>query len=244
MAQPTYQNAGSLASGGTVNITPSIPTGYQTNDIIIALLATRGAGVTWTVPSGWNALKTENSSTISACLMWRRVPDGTHTPQAFTASAVSSWHCGVNYLFRGVNVFEPTGGSLNTPLSSFQASSTNYVSNAFTSSLDECLLCNIFVQDDNVAWTNVAWTSRSAAYSSYGLDSGYALSTYGSVVNNTDIIPATTLRTTTTAENQIAFTFTLVPPLAGPIKINNITTYSKVNSNFNASIVKINDITV
>ncbi|MGH8700696.1 MAG: DUF6701 domain-containing protein [Burkholderiales bacterium] len=79
----SYRGAGAVASAATGNVTPGLPTGWQPDDIHIAIIETAEFAAS-TMPAGWNLINAANHECCSdkyrATLFWRRALAGDTNP--------------------------------------------------------------------------------------------------------------------------------------------------------------------
>lgn len=99
-------------SGGAFSFTVAKPTGTQLGDFMLAYFFHHNNGVTLTGPSGWTLLTSDNTSTNSAAVYYKRA--GASEPSTYGFSSTDDANNGASILtFRGgqreVNVFGAFG---------------------------------------------------------------------------------------------------------------------------------------
>jgi len=106
-------------------LTPVIPGGAQTNDLMINKITARGGGAhTATMPAGWAERAKANSAGDDAILVWWKIHDGSESDPSTTldGNTGAGWSCAI-IVYRGVDTSSPwdqtevkshTGGTQQT----------------------------------------------------------------------------------------------------------------------------------
>lgn len=152
----SYVGAGSYVSGYQVDLTPSLPTGWQAGDLLI-LIQTGFSGHN-TLPSGWTSfIATSYGTGEISC--WIRVSWKIATPAeqnpTFYASRASSQ--GTVVAYRGAHPSSPINATQFSP--GFLLSVPDLTFSSVTSSIDGCGLMLIAGANDNYTWSS--WTNVS-----------------------------------------------------------------------------------
>jgi hypothetical protein len=214
IAGPPSYRAGSasltgVASGTTV--TPSLPVGWQADDIALALVTVDDVDSNITASAGWNLIGNQTGSVFAGSLFWRRLQVGDGNP-TFTAPLRSG--TGEN-LSASIAVF--SGCVTNaTPYEDARSNSgtgtpmTGNAAGITTTGANRLAVSFAGRGDDDAISTtpSTSWTHRFALTSTAGNDAGHALETR--VVSSATTI-STTSRSAAATDPFVVFTLALLP---------------------------------
>lgn len=100
VAMPTFVGIGTSATGNNASVTPGLPAGATSGDVVYLMASIRNTAATVNNPSGWSRVDAFNTH----YKMWRRVYDGVWTMPTITFSGGSSGDTtlGQSVAFRGL----------------------------------------------------------------------------------------------------------------------------------------------
>jgi len=182
MALPTYVGAGSQSAATSGSVTPAMPTGVATGDLLIMLVETSDPSVT--ISSGWEPAPdspvtgTTFATTLSVYYQWY----SGSTP-ARTVSAASDHVLARIAAFRGLN---KSGNPFNLTASTIGDTTNAFVAPGGTTTVDDCLVLIVGGSSRDATgtsfsgWTNsdlVSVTERIDSFTSSGNGGVFGMAT-------------------------------------------------------------------
>jgi hypothetical protein len=166
----SFVGAGTATAASSGSITPGLPSGWQTNDLLLIFASTRNSGTgTVDTPTGWTALATSGNTTVLGKIASGGDTDPTIT---FTGGAANETTIAQTAAFRGTH--QDIDSVLLASAVQLNASAANIAYPSLTVSEDNCAVVVAgWKQDD---WTSVAtlsgMTEIEEKFSTLGSDAG------------------------------------------------------------------------